>query len=219
MEPLLHFKELRRRIKARLEKPGTYAPYATQQIECYPWLYGALGNHEADVMFICENPSLTGVVQAHQNPPMRPPDIEAQWWGGKARLFRKVLCDIGLKSGAPAGKGGWYCYITNVIKAMAEVEEFNQESARKKADLAREWAKILGWELSQVDPKVVFCVGRKSEWAVRLLWKERLIRYDGPLRYVLHYSARFAPAEVTRRMRERIETSCAEAGVSLSADP
>jgi hypothetical protein len=35
-------------------------------------------------MFICENPSLTGVKLAHKNPPMRPPDIEAQWWGGGA---------------------------------------------------------------------------------------------------------------------------------------
>ena len=133
-------------------------------------------------------------------------------------MFREVLCDAGLKSGGPSERGGWRCYITNAIKAMAEVKDFNKEPAKKKAELAREWANILCWELSRVDPKVVFCVGRKSERAVGLLRKEGLIRYDGPLCYVLHYSARFSPAEVTRRMRERIEACCAEAGVSLGGN-
>ena len=209
-----HFEKLRLRINKRLGE--VEAPYAREQIDRYPWLYGALGGASAEVAFVCENPSMAGVRKA--KPPLGGPcDFDTQWTGDPAfrrdKRFRTVLCDLGLKDGGIWERGGWNCYITNVIKAMDVVRDFNQRSAKAKAELARQWADILCWELSQVDPKVVFCVGRKSERVVSFLQKEGLIRYEGPLHYVLHYSARGASAEVEREMRRSIESGCDKAGI------
>lgn len=211
MEPNRHFTRLRSLINARLRDPGTYAPYANEQIDKYPWLYGALGDPSADVMFVCENPSLTGVEWAHRHPPQAPPDIEAQWWGGR---FREVLCDHELKSGEHDAPGGWACYITNVVKAMAKVADFNLIASVKKRDIVRQWADVLAWELCRVRPKVVLCVGRKSERAVKLLRREKLISYEGPLHYVTHYSARGSHDDVKRKMSRQIEAGLRAAGLA-----
>lgn len=206
-----HFNELRERIHERLKDPGVYAPFASEQICKYKWLHGALGNPDADAMFICENPSLTGVAWAHSNPPRQPADIEAQWWGGR---FREVLCALGLKSGEHDAPGGWNCYITNVVKTMDRVADFNRITAAEKKDIVRQWADILTWEISRVQPRVVFCVGRRSEWAVRLLQRECLIFHDGPLHYVTHYSARDSHEAVKLKMTEEIEAGLKAAGLA-----
>ena len=63
------------------------------QINKFKWLYGALGKVPSTVMFICENPSITGVERAHLNTiDGGPPDIEAQWWGGP-----KILPQVDLE--------------------------------------------------------------------------------------------------------------------------
>ena len=54
-----HFEELRKRINEQLSKIDS--PDAKEQITQYPWLYGALGNPRSEVVFVCENPSRTGV--------------------------------------------------------------------------------------------------------------------------------------------------------------
>jgi hypothetical protein len=114
-----YFEELRDRINERLGELRT--PYRDLQARESPWLYGALGEVPSDVMFICENPSITGVRQAHVDTiDGRAPDIEAQWWGGRnnpaAKRFRPVLRQVGLKTNRPDARGGWRCYITNVVK-------------------------------------------------------------------------------------------------------
>ena len=62
MMNLAHFETLRSKINARLNQIGTR--HAHRQIREFPWLYGALGQVPSKVMFICENPSLTGVERA-----------------------------------------------------------------------------------------------------------------------------------------------------------
>ena len=57
--PHRHFLELREAIHDRLRT--LRPPCWEEQIEQYPWLYGALGDPNADVMFICENPSLSAL--------------------------------------------------------------------------------------------------------------------------------------------------------------
>ena len=112
-----------------------------QQIHCFPWLYGALGNPESEVVFICENPSLAGVEDAHKNTvDGGPPGIEDQWWGGlakrfRAKRFRAVLCELGLKDGKideRVGWRGWHCYITNVVKEMNKTKDQNAMQQRAK---------------------------------------------------------------------------------------
>ena len=199
-----HFEELRRRINQRLGDPGVYAPYAREQTDMYPWLYGALGNPSAKVVFVCENPSRAGVDWAHKNLPHGELGIATQWSGPKPDFFRRVLCEVGLKVTEPANSGGWHCYITNVIKAMDVVRRFNTLSSVRKANLARQWAEVLSWELSEVRPRVIFCVGWKSYRATRLLQREKLISYDGPIHRIFHYSAHGSPSNVKREMRHGI---------------
>jgi hypothetical protein len=138
---MTHFEELRARINRRLREIG--APNADLQIEQYPWLYGALGEAPSAVMFICENPSLTGVSKAHVDTiDGRLPDIEAQWWGGHndpaAKRFRPVLRRMGLKTTHSAARGGWKCYITNVVKeANLAGAEQDAQTPRERMEQAR----------------------------------------------------------------------------------
>jgi hypothetical protein len=186
-----HFEELRRRINVRLEEIA--APHREAQILEYPWLFGALGQVPSDIMFICENPSAGGVRSASVDTvDGGPPDIEAQWWGGRknpaAKRFRVALHQLGLKQTPPSVKGGWRCYITNVIKEMNVVGDHRELATSDYNRMAEEWAPILKWELKQVRPKHVFAVGGRAFDRVRKLVSRRLIPPIQP-QLVNHYSS------------------------------
>ena len=207
--PHQHFGQLREKIHDRLRvlRP----PHWEEQIDKHPWLYGALGDPEADVMFICENPSLTGVRKA-RSPLGGPCDFDTQWTGDPARRpdkrFRTVLCDLGLKEGGIWERGGWKCYITNVIKQAEFVRDWNDPNKVSPADkrrAARKWSRILQWEFDMVCPKIMFYVGRQAEDFVRRLVREgRFDPHGVPAYYIRHYS-RGGDEGVERKMREGIE--------------
>ena len=204
--PHPHFTKLLTLINRRLRELGT--PHASEQIRDYPWLYGALGDPSAEVMFICENPSLAGVKKAHvATVDDNPPDIEAQWWGGPndfaAQRLRPMLCEFGLKEGGTWSKGGWRCYITNVVKELNMVKDQNAKAGCDKREQARNWADILAWEHAQVNPAVVFCVGGKTEAAVKRLQREHLLPKFQTHR-IWHYSARGSHEKVRKKMNEGI---------------
>ncbi len=190
-----HFETLRQCINSRLRELGL----CTGQTG-HSWLYGALGAVPSDVMFICENPSKSGVEGAEKvaSRSGRQPDIEDQWRGSgpgdpATKRFRPVLCKFGLKLNPPDDPGGWRCYITNVIKEMAVAGDWEKLSlARVKYPKADEWADILEWELQQVKPSWVFCVGDKAHDLVgRLQRSGRLPSIQGRhIHKITHYSAR-----------------------------
>lgn len=162
-------------------------------------------------MFICENPSLAGLRKAE--PPLGGPcGFDTQWTGDPAfrwdKRFRTVLCDLGLKDGGIWERGGWHCYITNVIKQTDFVRDWNDPSkvsSAAKWRAARKWSRILQWELDVVCPKIVFCVGRAAEGFVRRLVREGRFDLRGvPARYIRHYP-RGGHEEVEREMRRGIE--------------
>jgi len=131
-------------------------------------------------MFICENPSLAGVRQAHrQTVDGGPPDIEAQWWGGDkdpaATRFRVVLHELGLKQSPHSLKGGWCCYITNVIKEANLAKDQANMTLSGRVAQARAWADILRWEMRAVRPRYVFAVGGRAHQVLLLLQKEARI--------------------------------------------
>jgi hypothetical protein len=203
---LRHFERLREKINTRLRETGP--KYAKLQIEEYRYLYGALGAVPADVMFICENPSLAGVAQAHvQTIDGGPPDIEAQWWGGPtnnaAKRFRAVLHELGLKTTRPEQRGGWQCYITNVIKEANVAGEQNALLPSAHEQQARIWADILDWEVGEVSPRHVFCVGGRAAAAVKKLQREGLLR-TFPAHKIWHYSARGSDERVKSNMIQGI---------------
>jgi hypothetical protein len=199
---LSHFEELRRRVNGRLRELGT--ANAELQITHYPWLYGALGAVPSDVMFVCENPSLSGVARAHvQTIDGNQPDIEAQWWGGPrnaaAVRFRVALHELGLKTTPPSARGGWNCYITNVVKEANIVKDQRKLDVRERRAQAVHWADLLSWELTQVRPRYVFAVGGQAAMALRHLRKHRLIP-NVPVSPICHYSARASHQTVIDEM-------------------
>lgn len=192
-----YFGLLRGKINQQLQaltQAGKYSKdMAKKQIESFPWLYGALGKVPADVMFICENPSIAGINKAHVDTiDGGPPDIEAQWWGGytdfAACRFRVALCQLNLKTTPPNQRDGWECYITNVIKQSNIAKDQGLQGSDKRQQ-ARDWADILRWEIDHVKPKFVFCVGGSAFRYVQMLQREGLIQ-SFPIHEITHYSAR-----------------------------
>lgn len=195
-----YFEELRALINQHLEDLQT--PHRHLQINQYPWLYGAIGAVPSDVMFICENPSIAGVRQAHVDTiDGLAPDIEAQWWGGAAKRFRKVLSKTGLKTNRPDERGGWNCYITNVVKEANNTGlDQRSKSSYEKQEQARSWSDILRWELENVQPKYVYCVGVASYKMVNRLQSEQLLPRFRPI-LMYHYSARRREQDILEKMQ------------------
>ena len=203
--PHRHFLELRQAIHDRLRT--LRPPSWEEQIEEYPWLYGALGDRSADVMFVCENPSLSGI-RATRNPWGGSPDFDTQWTGNPSKRsdkrFRRVLCDLGLKDGAIWEPGGWHCYITNVIKQAAFVGDWTKAPRNEKQRTAREWSGILQMEFDVVRPDTVFCVGQEAHSMMKWLQSNTELHVPGPIHRIWHYSARRGDEEVERKMRSGI---------------
>lgn len=202
--PQQHFLDLRDRINVCLEK--TQALYRQDQIEKFPWLYGALGAVPSDTMFICENPSVAGIQKANvQTIDGGKPDIEAQWWGGPndyaAKRFRHVLFELGLKTSPPDCRGGWNCYITNVVKEANFTKEQRKFSGTELKQQAKKWADILLWEIEVVNPQHIFAIGGAAYKRVRelsLFPADRIHR-------IWHYSARRSDDVVITKMKREIE--------------
>ncbi|MCZ6542548.1 MAG: uracil-DNA glycosylase family protein [Planctomycetota bacterium] len=201
---LCYFEELLSRINRRLAE--LRPPDWEDQVKDYPWLYGALGSVPASVMFICENPSLKPMRSAHTIDGRRP-DIEAQWWGGEnnpaAKRFRFVLHKSGLKTTPPSARAGWNCYITNVVKEANLASDQGARNSVSRNEQARRWSDILAWELSEVDPEHVFCVGGRSARAIKMLQREKHLP-SFPVHKIWHYSARREDRLVREHMLDGI---------------
>jgi hypothetical protein len=116
-----------------------------------------LGDPFASVWFIAENPSLTQMERVlHATP-------EDQWnvsIGDK--LFRQQLVAHGFKTGTIDSRGGWRCYITDVVKSVDRAGAWNKRPEAERAKIAEAWAPVLAWELKLGQPKIVVSVGGKA---------------------------------------------------------
>lgn len=210
-----YFEELRNKINEKLEiikinlnDEDKEKEIVNKQINTFKWLYGALGQIPSIEMFIAENPSITGIKHANVDTvDDGDPDIEAQWWGGRndkaAKVFRPVLFDLGLKTSPPNQKGGWNCYITNVIKRANYAKYQENISAEYRKEQENYWSEILRWEIENVKPSVLYCLGRRTEKAVKRLIKEGRIQ-NIPSYYVYHYSARGNLNNIRETMKTQI---------------
>lgn len=206
---LHYFEELRNRIHSRLEE--LRLPGWETQIKDYSWLYGALGCVPASVMFICQNPSLKPMRSAHTNTiDGAPPDIEAQWWGGKknnaAKRFRFALHETGLKTTPPSERGGWNCYITNVVKEANITTDQRKLNTEELTEQSRRWSDILEWELSKVKPLFVICVGGKATTSVKTLHQSGSLP-SFRVHSIRHYSAQESDDLVRQRMIDGIRSA------------
>ena len=108
-----------------------------------------------------------------------------------------MLCDLGLKEGGIWERGGWKCYITNVIKQVAIVADVKNISLDDRRRAAIRWSKVLQWELDNVRPTRIFCVGNKAHDLVKWL------RANGPVAHECTLSMHMALFRVPRRRRGR----------------
>jgi len=127
----------------------------------YPWLIGAHGDPQAGIWFIAENPSLTQVERV-LDPEGGHPTVEAQWWSSRGdKLLREMLVKHGFKNGSIDSKGGWNCYITNVIKEADYTKNWREKSQAARNQAAEIWAGLLDWELKNSRPKLVVIMGNQ----------------------------------------------------------
>ena len=163
-----HFQKLQKRIL------DTISAEAREKYDSYSsWLYGAIGDPEADVMFVCENPPAGNIVQGHRNSQRL--GIEGQWRGSRPERFRRALRETELLLGDDQWPC-WRCYVTNVVKELRPSKEWKKTKKRRSGwwPIVRRWSETLQWELSEVRPGIVICVGGKSDEYVRELMRNGL---------------------------------------------
>lgn len=73
------------------------------------------------------------------------------------------------------------------------------KTSDERREQARTWADILRWELENVQPKHVFCVGGASFDLVNRLQSERLLPGFYPIS-ICHYSARGREQDILEKM-------------------
>lgn len=182
-----YFPELVQKIQAVFAE--AYQP-DKNYYKYHPWLEGALGNPQARVMFIAENPSLMMVERA-TNPDGGKLSPEAQWYASPGdKVFREVLCNLSLKTGGIDGLGGWNCYITNVIKEADYVKKWREDEKKdpaKRLAVARIWFKVLRWELETVRPERLVILGEKASQLLDYLSDDQ--KYEFPHRHTVYHYA------------------------------
>lgn len=192
-QPHSHFDTLLKRIRE------TMPLHARKEYDGYPWLYGAIGDPSADIMFICQNPPPGGVKMAHTK--YRHRGIEAQWRGKKPERFRRALRETGYLR-----NDQWHCYVTNVIKELVPPNEWKKYSTFRKRRIAHRWREVLQWEICKVQPRIVICVGKESHERVRCLVTDGLVDLGAcrPPCRMLHYSARPRKGETAETVVARM---------------
>lgn len=112
-----------------------------------------------------------------------------RWRNPAAKRFRRVLYELKLKDSSPAIKGGWRCYITNVIKEANLAGEQAASSGMRRMERGCAWADILRWEIDCVRPTHVFAVGERTHEVVLGLQARSLL--PGVVAHrICHYSDR-----------------------------
>ena len=162
----------------------------------HPWLTCFLGDPFAHCWFVAENPSLGQVERAlvHELP-------EPMWGVSKGDvLFREMLVKHKYKSGTVRSKGGWRCYITDVIKSVARAEEWKRERSASALRIAEVWAPVLAWEMEQGRPHMIVTVGMEAAKLLDHLASRRLIPTLPRVMSVDHYSYIAVRADAARRL-------------------
>lgn len=126
----------------------------------YPGLIGYLGDHTAKVWFIGWYPSLDAIERASTLGTVGDP--EQQWTVTRGdQVFRETLVEFGFKFGEPMSRGGWLCYVTNLVKRPIDVGLWNQASdSQHGAEYAR-WTPVLEWEIKNGKPQVIVAMGQE----------------------------------------------------------
>jgi hypothetical protein len=175
--------KLEQELRARIDRTFASHPELHDHRVDHPWLLGALGDPCAEVWFVAENPSRA------QLPRVQGMSPELQWAVSDGdKLFRWMLVRQGFKYGTPHSRGGWRCYITDVVKSAAPAGEWSKLSQAKRAAIASVWSDVLRWELEIGQPKLVVSVGWDADELVNRLVRGGEVQIDAPRARIDHYT-------------------------------
>jgi hypothetical protein len=152
-----------------------------------PWLKGYLGNPNAGIWFLAENPSLTTAerIKGEKSTLLT---VETQWAVSQGdRLFRESLVKNGFKDAPWDSLGGWRCYLTDVIKQEEKVNTWHKQGEENWLRLGEIWAEVLAWELEASQPRLVVVMGKRTRRLVEHLALTRQLRFPRT-ELIQHYS-------------------------------
>lgn len=155
----------------------------------YWWVKGYLGDIHSDVMFVAENPSLRGIKRASEDPDLQDP--ERQWCVTKGDLiFRGALFKAKYKAGSPTSKGGWHCYITNIVKMADVAANWKKRREEERWQIVKAFAPVLQKELEIMKPDVIVVMGERPKQLFLRLRVEELIQISPSVQseYIKHYA-------------------------------
>lgn len=156
-------------------------------LDDYPWLTGHLGNPQASVWFIAENPSLKKVIWVDKKFTGKTANNQWSYSVKECELFRDAITEAGLKSGNPASNEGWNCYITNAIKEPESVKKRNENmTTMSLEEQTKRWLKVLQYEIDNGNPKVLVALGKKVERILNIMVRNGL--KCPPIERIHHYS-------------------------------
>jgi hypothetical protein len=152
----------------------------TDHRQDYWWVEGFLGSPDYGIIFLAENPSLPRMREAKNR--LEELDEESQWNISRGdKIFRDALVYAGFKEGTIESKGGWKCYITNIVKKAYQPSEWEEMDPEKQFELVKKFSSVLQKEIDMINPLIIVVMGKGM--LRRLL--DRAVR-EGVVRYPTH---------------------------------
>jgi len=153
----------------------------------FPWLTGFIGNENASIWFIGENPSLNGVKAVDKRSSVKTENLQWNSHDGD-RLLREAITEAGLKFGNPETNQDWNCYITNAIKEPEIVRERNEKKRDSQywKTQAERWLPVLQYQINSGNPQVLVALGGQAYKILNYMKRSGL---SGPkIEKIHHYS-------------------------------
>lgn len=154
--------EFKQQLSFRMAQIFEQHPELYDHRRQYPWLTGSLGDPFSGIWFVAENPSLSRVelITAQLGDSITE---EAQWLVSPGdRLFRDMLVKYGFKDAPWNSRGGWHCYVTDVIKETDYAERWRTKSLDALRKAGETWWPVFKWEFENSRPKLVVIMGEKA---------------------------------------------------------
>jgi hypothetical protein len=176
-------------MKAETDKVFKANPHLHDQRIDFPWCTGYLGRINSQVMFLAENPSLGRLRNAAKDNTKRDPELQWSISIGD-RIFRSALVKSGFKEAPWDGRGGWHCYITNIVKMAALASEWEDMSEEKMIEIAKAFAPVLKREIEVMKPMMIVVMGQRTRRLFLCLLCKNLLKLPLQTRIagVKHYA-------------------------------
>jgi uracil-DNA glycosylase len=196
-EPPLGTRTFEAELRARMKAVFAKNPQLYDHRGEYPWLLAALGNPRTDVWFVAENPSLAQLPRVSGDSP------ELQWSVSDGdKLLRWMLVRHGFKQGTVTSRGGWCCYITDVVKSASVAGDWDKLPPKEKRAEVEAWSEVLQWELEVGQPKLVVSLGGDADTLLSRLIRLGRIKFRAVRARVDHYSFIVRYYDTRRKLKQ-----------------